>query len=79
MSEFSRTLHAKAPSPNGSGRPRLYGKITGAPRFDLTEFQNRAHKANAASPTKKTAGAFGGCSLWERKRRKALKSKSSPA
>jgi hypothetical protein len=71
MSTASKLRHPKAPSPE-SGRPRKYGIRATYRRFSLTEMMRQWWVANATLRPHK-GGAFGGCTVAERKRRRAAR------
>lgn len=79
MSIASRARHVKQPSPESSTRPRKYGVIVPPPRFDLTAWVKEVHAANKKQrpmDAGKRGTGFGGSTVFERARRKRLKSEA---
>lgn len=72
MSIESQKRNKKCPSPV-SGRPRLRGAISKPAPIDITAMQRQMHAANAAAPSIKTRGAFGGVTKAARKTREEMK------
>lgn len=64
---IDREKNGRRPAPNSSTRPRLYGFLSTPEPFDLTEWQDRAHKANRLTLTHRKGSGLGfggiGCRL----------------
>lgn len=46
MSTVSKSRNQHRPTTNSSRRPRLYGKLSELPAFNVTAFAKQAHEAN---------------------------------